>query len=297
MLKEWYDWSKSHDSEKSRGSRHQLRAWAASCRHPLTCKLPPLPCEEPGGDYYFSPRENVQTRLLDPVAAGSMAIKLVEDERGSVYAAPLRHSVPCFGYVVVEKHRAPRLNRVLLQEKYKLGAHPLFKELKLGRRIPHPKDPDKWIEPTEVLLPQEDPRKVVILGDTYDSTLILPAARGCQLLVHEATLGDELSHRARSVQHSTARMAGEFAKKVGVTGALALTHISARYDDLEGKSSKHLLEEAKRAASNSNFTIFIAEDLQRIQVPWKHVRSKQTPASCSMEGQENECDAELRAVS
>ncbi|KAF6001701.1 Zinc phosphodiesterase ELAC protein 1 [Cyanidiococcus yangmingshanensis] len=297
MLKEWYEWSKKCNGDESRSSRQQWRTWTESLNSPITCRLPPLPFEEPGSDYFFRSRADVETDLPDPVTIGSIALKIVDDERGSVYVAPLQHSVPCFGYTVVEKVGAHRLNTEILREKYKLEAHPVFKDLKLGRRVLHPYDSNKWIEPAEVLLPPKAPRKVVILGDTCDSTLILPAARECQLLVHEATLGDELSHRARSVQHSTARMAGAFAKRVGVTGALALTHISARYDDQESKTSKHLLAEAQQAASGGRFTIFIAEDLQRVQVPWTQPQSNQSVASSGAESSVHECEAQMQAVS
>lgn len=268
VLRDWYEWSRQFmNVEDNRLSRAALRTWAETLAPTMDCSLPMLPCEQAGTDFHFPSLADVQSMPEDPRIHGSIALKLVDDERGSVYVAPLRHSVPCFGYVIVEKQRLPRIDLVALRQKYQLETHPILKELKLGRSVPHPHDASKWIEPSEVLQPAAGPRKLVILGDTYDSTLILPAAHQCQLLVHEATLGDELAHRARSVQHSTARMAGAFAKRANLTGALALTHISARYDDQDGRSSRQLLAEARQGAKDGQFSIFIAEDLQRVQVP------------------------------
>jgi len=90
-------------------------------------------------------------------------------------------------------------------------------------------------------------RKIVILGDTYDSSGIMPLCYDASLLVHEATQMAIPQYLARQVSqfrkacseedariaalkhgHSTAAMAGEFAKDIRAK-ILCLNHFSVKY--------------------------------------------------------------------
>jgi ribonuclease Z len=84
------------------------------------------------------------------------------------------------------------------------------------------------ITPDAVLGPARPGRKVVITGDTARSEAVVDAARGADLLVHEATFTEEERDRAQETLHSTAADAAEVAREAGV-GLLALTHVSTRY--------------------------------------------------------------------
>jgi ribonuclease Z len=57
---------------------------------------------------------------------------------------------------------------------------------------------------------------------------VLEAARGAEVLVHEATFLDEERDRAQETAHATALEAAELARDADV-GLLALTHLSNRY--------------------------------------------------------------------
>jgi ribonuclease Z len=70
-------------------------------------------------------------------------------------------------------------------------------------------------------------RRVVLSGDTRPCATVLEAARGADLLVHEASFTAEDAARAAETGHSTANDAALLARQAGVR-LLALTHLGGR---------------------------------------------------------------------
>ena len=58
--------------------------------------------------------------------------------------------------------------------------------------------------------------------------------RSADLLSHEATFTADMYAKARIAQHSTAPMAGNFARQLGAQ-TLVLTHFSGRFTEFRGK--------------------------------------------------------------
>lgn len=98
--------------------------------------------------------------------------------------------------------------------------------------------------------------KVVYSGDTGFDERIAGFAHDADLLIHEATFGEDLKEEAEKRGHTTAKGAARIAKKAGVE-RLALTHISGRY-----KGGKDLEKEAKEIFKNS----FVVKDGDEVEI-------------------------------
>jgi ribonuclease Z len=103
-------------------------------------------------------------------------------------------------------------------------------------------------------------RSVVITGDTRPSSATIEASRDADLLIHEATFGDEEAARAVETGHSTAREAAQVAQAAGAR-RLLLTHFSARYS----RDASELDREAKSVFAET----LIGKDGMEIEVPFR----------------------------
>ena len=102
-------------------------------------------------------------------------------------------------------------------------------------------------------------RKVVISGDTRPCAAVTEAARGADVLIHEATFSDDEQARAIETRHSTAREAARVGHEAQVK-RLVLTHLSSRHD----VDPRPLLEQAKQEFSGP---LDIAFDGFTVEVP------------------------------
>lgn len=141
-----------------------------------------------------------------------------------VKASIIRHSVFCLGYVIEEKEVRGNFN----MEKVRaagLQPGPILGSLSQGNSVTMPDG--KIIMPEDVMEAPRPSRKVVILGDTCDPSSIEELAMDADVLVHEATCSNEERTVALTHMHSTAGMAGAFARRIRARN-LILTHFSPR---------------------------------------------------------------------
>ena len=96
-------------------------------------------------------------------------------------------------------------------------------------------------------------------GDTRPCPSVVAAAEGADLLVHEATFGEEEQDRAKETDHSTAREAGQVALAARVR-RLVLTHLSARYS----AAPDVLLDEARQVFGETT----VARDGLVLDIPF-----------------------------
>jgi len=148
-------------------------------------------------------------------------------ERGDYALAtfPVSHGVEALGYALVEHPRPGRFD-VDAADALGVPAGPERGQLQAGESLQVAGG--RTVTPEDVLGPERPGRKIVLTGDTASSESVLEAARGAEVLVHEATFLDEERERAQETDHSTALEAAAIAREAGV-GLLALTHLSNRY--------------------------------------------------------------------
>lgn len=153
----------------------------------------------------------------------------VQREEYDIVAFAARHGTPAVGYALKEHDR---LGRFDVEKARALGVPegPLFGRLHRGEAV---EVDGRAVRPEEVVGPPRPGRSVVYTGDTLPSETVREVARDADLLIHDATFGEEEAERARDTQHSTAREAAELARDAGAR-RLLLTHVSARYADDPG---------------------------------------------------------------
>jgi ribonuclease Z len=149
----------------------------------------------------------------------------IEREDYGLVTFPVAHGVSSVGYALVEEDRPGRFD---VETADALGIPNGPERGALQRGEPVTLAGGRVVTPDEVLGEARPSRTVVIAGDTAPATSVLEAARGADLLVHEATFLEDERERAHETAHSTAQEAAELARDAGVR-MLALTHLSNRY--------------------------------------------------------------------
>ena len=171
-----------------------------------------------------------------------------------VEAVWANHVIPSLAYAFIEK---PRPGKFYPEKAKALGVPegPLWGKLQHGKEVRLPNG--KIVKPGDVMGPLRPGRKIVYTGDTKPFRGLAKFAADADLLIHDATLDDEMAERAEEDGHSTPSQAAKIARKAKVK-RLVLTHISARYDDVS-----ILLEQAKKFFKNT----LVAEDFLKIEIP------------------------------
>lgn len=167
-----------------------------------------------------------------------------EDRSVTVTTIPLRHRVPCCGYLFREKPSLPHIRRDMLEcfnipvsqiNNIKLGAGWTTDD---GTFIPHEK----------LTKPASPPRSYAYCSDTKYFPELHGYVEKVDTLYHESTYGKDAMDRAALYNHSTAGQAAQVARDAQA-GKLLLGHYSARYTN-----EKVLLDEAKEIFKESYLT-------------------------------------------
>lgn len=236
------------------------------------------------------PKDGEET-LLQPHTAELVGQNILPDDHGvwhnvsrssllSVSAAPIYHSVPCVGFVVMEAPTPGKMDMALYRPHLlrNNASMSLLSKLQAGEVLTLADG--TVLEPP----PRRPGRKVVILGDTYDPSPIARLADGADVLIHEATNAylpgvdpntkpdesvDFVEARTKARGHSTPQMAGAFARRVNAR-KLVLNHFSARYrGDEDTDDGSRLIMEAIRDLAQVSYgssNIICARDWMSFEV-------------------------------
>jgi ribonuclease Z len=166
------------------------------------------------------------------------------------------HGGGSVGYALVENERYGRFDP---DKARALGVPegPLWGKLQRGEAIELPDG--RRLTSDVCVTPKRPGRKVVITGDTRPCASVVDAAAGADLLVHEATFGEEEKERSRETMHSTAREAAQVALAAQVR-RLVLNHLSARYSI----TAEELVKEAREVFRET----VAARDGMTVEVPF-----------------------------
>jgi ribonuclease Z len=167
---------------------------------------------------------------------------VVSTEQFEVVSVPLKHRVPCTGFIV--KELGPQLILDIdTCVKYKVPFE-FYESIKFGSDY---RSNSEGIISNHVLTKLGNTnRSYAYITDTiYDPDNLIQILKNVNLLYHEATFLDELSYRATETFHTTALQAAQIAKAAKVK-KLMIGHFSSRYNNVD-----RLISEARTIFLNT----------------------------------------------
>jgi ribonuclease Z len=147
---------------------------------------------------------------------------------------PIRHRIPCTGFLFREKHHLLNIRKEALKA-YRIPI-PFLQGIREGND--YLTESGETIPNQLLTLPPNHPVSYAYCSDTAPDDTYIPFIKDVDCLYHEATFTTNLLSRARETFHSTGAEAAEIAKKAGA-GRLLIGHFSSRYGEVD-----QLLQEA-----------------------------------------------------
>lgn len=153
-------------------------------------------------------------------------MQIYEDRSLTVTTIPLRHRMPCCGFLFAEKRRPNHIIREMV-DFYQVPVYELNR-IKNGADYVTPEG--KTVSNNLLTRPSAPSRSYAYCSDNIYLPSIVEQIKGVDLLFHEATFANEDAPRAKETFHTTAAQAAEIARKAEVK-KLLIGHFSARYED------------------------------------------------------------------
>ena len=160
---------------------------------------------------------------------------IYEDRSIEVETVPLRHRMPCCGFIFREKPTLPHIRRDMI-DCYEI---PLSQVNNIKNGADWTTEDGVVVPNSKLTVPADAPRSYAYCSDTKYFEELADEVRGVDTIYHEATYDSKNIARAKLYNHSTAQQAATVARDAGAK-RLIIGHFSARYEEEDG-----LLREAK----------------------------------------------------
>ncbi|MEQ9412652.1 MAG: ribonuclease Z [Cyclobacteriaceae bacterium] len=170
---------------------------------------------------------------------------LYEDKTLTIHTIPLKHKVPCTGFLFREKPKLRKINKEVLPKDILL-AH--IAKLKLGEDVYNDEGKLQY-KNQDYTLPPRPSFSFAYCSDTAYDEGIVEQIKEVDLLYHEATFMQEHEDKAAITLHSTTLQAAKIAS-LAKAKCLLIGHYSARYRALNA-----LQEEASSLFKNTKLAI------------------------------------------
>ncbi|RLG18828.1 ribonuclease Z [Nanoarchaeota archaeon] len=151
--------------------------------------------------------------------------KILETKDFEIYAFPLKHIIPCLGYVFKEKDR--RKIKLEYTRKFGLVRHPIMKKLQRGEDIEWKGKLIKAEDATYIVAG----KKIVYISDTKFFEGLIEICKDADLIISESCYCESEGVLAEEYYHLTASQIARVAKEAGAK-QLILFHFSQRYKDI-----------------------------------------------------------------
>lgn len=167
-----------------------------------------------------------------------------EDRSLTVETIPLKHRLPCAGYLFREKPTLPHIRRDMI-DFYRI---PISQINNIKNGASWTDEEGNVISNSRLTRPADPSRSYAYCSDTCYLPGLADRLKGVTCLYHESTYADEDEDKAQKYFHSTARQAAMVARDAGV-GRLLLGHYSSKYN-----TEDVLLQQAKEVFAESSLT-------------------------------------------
>lgn len=153
-------------------------------------------------------------------------IIIYEDRSLTVTTIPLKHRIPCCGFLFAEK---PLPNHII-REMVDFYQVPVYELNRIKNGEDFVTSDGEIIPNSRLTRPAEPPRKYAYCSDTIYREKIAEQIAGVDLLFHEATFARSELGRAKETYHTTAEQAARLAM-IAKVKRLVIGHFSARYEN------------------------------------------------------------------
>lgn len=173
---------------------------------------------------------------------------IYEDRSMTVTTIPLKHRIPCCGFLFKEK----KIPNHIIRDMIDFYHVPVFELNRIKNGEDYVTPEGEVIANSRLTYPSSLPRSYAYCSDTIFRKGIVDQIAGVDLLFHEATFAQSELARAKETYHTTAAQAAQIALAANVK-QLVIGHFSARYEE-----ERVLLDEAVSIFPN---TILAKENL------------------------------------